>query len=168
MIHSEGDETSLKILTVCQSLLTLAESEKIGNTSDGDTLLGWSPPGIVCESILPTPAVMRTDGTRWARGRGNALHTVRKREDLDVLPAPVGHPGAAKDSTCHIYPAHRSEQDGLALHHCRSRQEAADGTDATSAISFGPWSQTLLAESTGETIGLVGQIDGRASVKAFS
>src|ERR1700686_4999763 len=113
MIHAEGDETSWKILAVCQSLLTLAESEKIGNTSDGDTLLGWSPPGIACESILPTPAVMRTDGTRWARGRGNALHPVRKREDPDVLPAPVGHPGAAKDSPCHIYPAHRSEQDGL-------------------------------------------------------
>jgi hypothetical protein len=51
MIHSEGDETSWKILAVCQFLLTLAESEKIGNTSDGDTLVGWSPPGIACERM---------------------------------------------------------------------------------------------------------------------
>jgi hypothetical protein len=35
MIHSEGYDTSLKILSVCQYLLTLAYGEKSGNTSDG-------------------------------------------------------------------------------------------------------------------------------------
>src|SRR5216684_1849983 len=38
----------------------LPHCQKRGNTSDGDTLLGWSPSGIACEPVLPTPAVMRT------------------------------------------------------------------------------------------------------------
>ncbi len=46
MIHSEGYETSVKILSVCQYLLTLASSEKIGNTSEGDTQLRRSRPSI--------------------------------------------------------------------------------------------------------------------------
>jgi poly(3-hydroxybutyrate) depolymerase len=127
-----------------------------GNTSDGDAQLWRSPPGVACKPISPTPAVMRTHGTRWARGRGNTLPLVDKRKDLDVLPAPVGYPGAAKRSTCHIDPAHRPEQDWLALHHCRRGQETADGTDATSASAFGSWSKTLLTQNTWQTIRLVG------------
>jgi hypothetical protein len=106
MIHSEGDETSLKILAVCQSLLTLAESQKIGNTSDGDTLLGWSRPGIACEPVLPTPAVMRTHGTRWARRRQNLWLGLNQGKDLNVLPTPVGYPGATQGSARHIHPPH--------------------------------------------------------------
>jgi hypothetical protein len=139
MVHSEGEETSLKILAVCQSLLTLAESEKIGNTSDGDTLVSRSPPGIACESVLPTPAVMRTHRTRWAGRRGKARRPAGKREDLDVLPAPVSHPGAAKCSPSHIQPPHRSEQDRLVLnkHGRRWRQETTDRAHATGSIPFG-------------------------------
>jgi hypothetical protein len=58
MIHSEGYETSLKILSVSQCFLTLAYGEKSGNTSDGDTQLRWSPPSIAGEPILPTSAMM--------------------------------------------------------------------------------------------------------------
>jgi len=79
MIHSEGYETLLKILSVCQYLLTLAYSEKSGNTSDGDTQLRWSKPGIACEPIVPTPTVMGTDGTRWAR-RQNLSASSEPRE----------------------------------------------------------------------------------------
>src|SRR5258707_1398116 len=102
MIHSEGDETSWKILAVCQSLLTLAESEKIGNTSDGDTLVGWSPPGIACEPVLPTPAVMRTHGTRWSRSRRNPWLGPKQRKRLKVLPTPSGHPGCTQRQCAHI------------------------------------------------------------------
>ncbi len=58
MIHSEDYDTSLKILSVCQYLLTLAYGEKSGNTSDGDTQLRWCPPSIAGEPVLPTPALM--------------------------------------------------------------------------------------------------------------
>jgi hypothetical protein len=46
MIHSEGDETSLEILSVYQCLLTLTCGEKRGNTSDADTqcLVGTTAP----------------------------------------------------------------------------------------------------------------------------
>jgi len=75
----------------------------------------------------------------------------------------MGRPGATKRSTCHIHPPHRSEQDRLSLNNGRRGQETAHRTDAPSAIAFGPWSQTLFAESTWQTIGLVGQIDGTLS-----
>ena len=128
MIHSEGNETTLEMLSVCQSLLRRAESEKIGNTSDDDTLLRRSPPGIAGESVLPTPAVMRTDGTRWARRRRNLWLGLDQGKDLNVLPAPVDHPGAAKRSTCHIHPPHRSNNDGFSLHRGRWRARD-DGRD---------------------------------------
>jgi hypothetical protein len=130
--------------------------EKSGNACDDDTQLWWSEPGIAVEPVLPTPAVMRTDGTRWARRRRHLCLSLDQGKDLDILPTPVGHPGAAKRSTCHIDPAHRPEQDWLALHHCRRGQETADGTDATSASAFGSWSKTLLTQNTWQTIRLVG------------
>jgi hypothetical protein len=110
---------------------------------------------------VPTPAVMRTHSPWWARRRGNALRYICKLKHLDILPVPVGDPGAAKRSTGYIYPPHRTEQDGLSLNNRRGwGQETTDGTDATSAIPFGTWSEALLLESTWQTIGLVGQIDG--------
>jgi hypothetical protein len=138
LIHSEGDETSLEILSVCQYLLTLASGEKSGNTSDGDTQLRWSPPGIACEPVLPTPAVMRTDGARWARRRQNLLLGLNHGKYLNVLPTPMGHPGAPQGPACHIHPPHRSEHDRLSLNGGRRGQETADRTDSTCPIPFGP------------------------------
>src|SRR5215470_4624173 len=91
-----------------------------------------------------------------------ARRLVRKRKDLDVLPAPVGHPGAAKRSPSHIDPADWSEQDRLAFnrHQCGRRQETANGADAARPIAFGSGCQALLSQRTGLTIGLVGQVDG--------
>ena len=89
MIHSEGDETLWKILSVCHSLLTLASREKIGNTSDGDTQLRWSPLGIACGPVLPTPVVMGTDDTWWTRRRQNLWLGLNQGKDLNVLPTPV-------------------------------------------------------------------------------
>src|SRR5437868_11603768 len=82
---------------------------------------------------------MRAHRTWWARGRGKARRHAGKRKDLDVLPAPVAHPGAAKCSPSHIHPPHRSEQDRLArnLHRCGWRQETTDRTHTTSPIPFG-------------------------------
>ena len=70
-------------------------------------------------------------------GKGSAAY--RKRKDLEVLPAPVGHPGAAKCSPSHIHPPDRSEQDRLALnrHRCGWRQETTDRTNTTGSIPFG-------------------------------
>jgi len=40
----------------------------------------------------------------------------RKRKYLDILPAPMSHPSAAKCSTCYIDPADRSEKMRISLH----------------------------------------------------
>src|SRR6266851_9126448 len=90
-------------------------SQKSGNASDTDTQLRWSGPGIAGESVLPTPAAMRTDGTRGARRRQNLLLGLTQGKDLNVLPTPMGRPDAAKRSTCHIHPPHRSNNDGFSL-----------------------------------------------------
>ncbi len=55
---------------------------------------------------------------------------------------------------------HRSKPDRFSRNLGRWRQETTDRTDTTSTIAFGPWVQTLLPQSTFETIGLVGQVDG--------
>jgi len=114
-------------------------SQKSGNASDTDTQLRWSGPGIAGESVLPTPAAMRTDGTRWARRRQNLLLGLNQGKDLNVLPTPMGRPDAAKRSTCHIHPPHRSNNDGFSLHRGRWRQETTDATSPTSTIAFGCW-----------------------------
>src|SRR2546423_7422402 len=80
---SERDNPFLKTLCACQFLLTLDYGKKSGNASNDDAQKWWSPPGIVCEPIVPTPTVMRTQGTRWARRRGTTLGHFRKRKDLD-------------------------------------------------------------------------------------
>jgi hypothetical protein len=77
-----------------------------------------------------------------------------------VLSAPVGDPGAAKRSTCHIHPPHRSENAGLRRDLRRRGQEAANSTNSTGTISFGSSSQALLTEGTSQTIVQQGHIDG--------
>ena len=73
MIPSEGYDTSLKILSVCQYLLTLAYGEKSGNTSDGDTRLRWCPPSIAGEPVLPTPALMSAGWHEVGEGEAKPL-----------------------------------------------------------------------------------------------
>src|SRR5207248_9757863 len=137
VIHSEGDVTSLNESLCLPLPPLLVGGEKRGNASQSDAPLRRSPPGIACEPILPTPAMMRTHSTGWT-GRRLGLRLGRSRgQHLHILPTPVGGPGTAKRSTGHIYPAHRSEQDGLALNHGRGRQETADRTDPTRPIAFG-------------------------------
>jgi len=70
----------------------------------------------------------------------------------------MGHPGAAKGSSGHIYPADRSEQNRLVFneHRCGWRQETTDRTHATGPISFGTGCQALFPQQTRLTIGLVG------------
>jgi len=70
---------------------------------------------------------MRTNGTRWARRRQHLLLGLNQGKDLNVLPTPMGRPGAAKRSTCHIHPSDRSEQDRLALKRVQAQMEARDG-----------------------------------------
>jgi hypothetical protein len=140
LIYSEGESTALKkLLEVAVSPLLL-QRQTSGNAGDTDTQLRWSEPGIACEPILPTPAVMRTNGTRWARRRQNLWLGLTQGKDLNELPTPVSYPGATKRSTCHIHPPDRSEQDRLSLnrHRRRGRQETAHSTDAPGAIAFGP------------------------------
>ena len=139
--------------------LPFASGQNRGNASNGDTQVRWSPPGVVCEPILPTPAIVRTDGTRWTRRRLGLLLGLSQRKHLNILSAPMGSPGASKRSTGHIYPPHRSEHDRLSLDNGRWGQETADCTDTTSAVAFGSRGQALLSQSTALTIGLVGQIN---------
>jgi len=115
IIHSEGRDIFSKNLSVGPFLLMLAGGEKSGNTCDSDTELRWSPPGVVSEPSVPTPAVMRTHGTGWTRRRLGLLLGLSQWKHLNILPTPVGGPATAKCSTGHIYPAHRSEHDGLSL-----------------------------------------------------
>src|SRR5258708_35474007 len=95
--------------------------------------------------------MMRTDGTGWTRRRLGLLLGLSQCKHLNILPAPVGGPGTAKRSTGHIYPAHRSEPDGLSLNNGRGRQETADPTDPPPSISFGPRGQTLAPHGTAPT-----------------
>ena len=164
MIHSEGYETSLKILSVCQYLLTLAYSEKIGNTSDGDTQLRRSPPGIVCEPILPTPVVMRTDGTRWARRRQNLSASSEPRE----VPQRIADASGPSRFDAEIGLPHPP----TALNRARpafARTVAGGGKRRRTALTRRARSplaasrQALLAKRTLVTIGLVGQIDSTLS-----
>ncbi len=112
--------------------------EKSGNPSHGNVQLGWSPPGIACEPVLPTKALMRTHRTGWTRRGLGLLLGPSQGKHLNILPTPVGDPGTAKRSSCHIDPPHRSENDGLARNLGRRRQETADPTFATRPIAFGP------------------------------
>lgn len=71
------------------------------------------------------------------------LGHLRKRKHLDILPAPMSHPCAAKRSTCYIYPADGSKKLRISLHRRRTGQETTNGTDPTSPIAFRASSQTL-------------------------
>src|SRR5215471_18525283 len=91
------------------------------NASNHNALSGWSGPGIAGKPIVPAPAVMRAHRTGWTSRRGKAQRRVCQRKDLDVLPAPVGHPAATKCSPGYIDPVEWSEQDWLTFHRQRSR-----------------------------------------------
>ena len=91
-------------VVVCQFLLSsLVAGEACGDAGNRDARLRWSRPGIAGEPILPTPPMMRPHRSWWASRRGNALWSVRQRKELHVLPAPMGHPAAAKRSAGHIH-----------------------------------------------------------------
>ncbi len=90
LIYSEGESTALKkLLEVAVSPLLL-QRQTSGNAGDTDTQVRWSEPGIACEPILPTPAVMRTHGTRWASRRQDLLLGLTQGKDLNELPTKVG------------------------------------------------------------------------------
>jgi hypothetical protein len=163
LIHSEGEGTALKKLLWWPVPPVLVHGEKSGNACDGDTPLRGSPPSVACEPIAPTPAMARTKGAGWTSRRFCLPLALSQGKHLYILPTPVGHPSATKRAPCHIHPSHRSEKDRLAFNRRRRRQEVANGADSASAIPFGPWRETLLAEGTWQTIGLVGQIDGPLS-----
>ena len=94
---------------VCASSSCLVVGEACSNASKRNARLRWSRPGIAGEPIVPAPAVMRAQRTWWAKERGKARRLVGKRKDLDILPAPVGHPPATKRSPSYIDPADWSE-----------------------------------------------------------
>src|SRR5215467_5082216 len=73
-----------------QFLLFLGVSEACRNESLRNTRLRWSRPGIAGEPNVPAPAAMRAHRTWWTKGRGKARRLVRKRKELDILPAKVG------------------------------------------------------------------------------
>jgi hypothetical protein len=147
----------------------LGAGEECGNESLSDALVGWSRPGIACEPILPTPAMMRPHSTGWSRRRGKARRHVGKRKDLDVLPAKVGSSRCgevlAQPHSPTIHPVDRSEQNRLAFNRYRRRwrQEPTDRTHATCSIPFGSGCQALFPQQPRLTIGLVGQVDGPLS-----
>ena len=141
----------------------LVAGEKSGNTGNTDTHLRGSPPSIVVEPGLLTPAMARTNGPGGTRRRFCLRQSLRQWKRLNILPSPVGNPAATKRAPCHIHPSHRPKKDRL-TRKCRSLgQETADYTHPTSPVAFGPWCQALLSQSTGLTIGLVGQVHGSLS-----
>ena len=141
----------------------LGYGQKSGNASDSDAQLWWSAPGVACEPVVPAPAMMRTDGPRWARGRRKALGDLSQRNHLDMLPAPVGSPGAAKSAAWHIHPPCRCLESSLRRDLQRRGQEAANSTDATSTIASGSSPQTLLTEHTFLAVIQRGYVNGSLS-----
>jgi hypothetical protein len=101
---------------------------------------------------------MRTDSTRWTRRRLGLRLGLSQGKHLHILP-PHENSVAADRSTCHVYPAHRAENEELLRNLGRCRQEAADGTNPASAIPFGPFRQTLFSKRTALTIGLISKVD---------
>ena len=161
MISSEGRKYIIEKAVVFADFPPwLVAGEECRNTSNHNAQLGWSPPGIACESVAPTPAVMRTNRTRWAGRRRNARGDLSERDHLDILLAPMSHPHAAKHLTCHVYPPDGSEKMRIELHRRRTRGETADCTDSTSTVAFRPSSQTLFPQFTMRTICLRGDVDG--------
>jgi len=139
LIHSEGEGTALKQLLCWWSVPPcLVHSQKSGNTSKSDAPLRWSPPGVACEPILPTPAMMRTHRTGWTRRRLSLRLGWSQWKQFHILLTPVSGPGATKCSTCYIHPAHWSEHDRLARNLGRWGQETTHSTHSTGTISFRP------------------------------
>src|SRR5689334_22223242 len=74
---SEGDSTSAK-LSLCLPIPPgLGAREKGGDACHSDTLLRWSPPGVACEPMGPTPTIMRPHSPRRARRRRGFLRACR-------------------------------------------------------------------------------------------
>jgi hypothetical protein len=72
------------------SLPVLAHGHRRRHTSDGDAEAGWSPPDIACQSVLPTRALMRTNGTRRAGRERSPLRVFSQRKHFHELLAKVG------------------------------------------------------------------------------
>lgn len=119
----------------------------------------WSEAGIASESVLPAPAMARTNGSGRMRRGFRLRQSLRQWKHLNILPPPVGCPSATKRTPCHIHPSHRSEKDRLTLKRRRLGQETADHTHPTRPVAFGSRGQALLAQSARLTIGLIGQVD---------
>ena len=103
MIPSEGYDTSLKILSVCQYLLTLAYGEKSGNTSDGDTQLRWCPPSIAGEPVLPTPALMSAGWHGVGEGEAKPLDGSELKEGSQRI-ADASEPSRCADQIDQPHP----------------------------------------------------------------
>jgi hypothetical protein len=139
----------------------LLNGEKGGDEGSGNTQLRWSPPGIRCESVRPTPAVMRTYCTRgtWWRETPRCVDCANGRskcgEGLD-LPHPPS-----------IHPSDWSEWDRLSRNRGRWRQETAHCTHPTGTIAFGSSPQTLLFERTRFTVASEAQVNGTLRERIF-
>ena len=153
----------MKKLLVLAIPPVLVAGEKSGNTGNTDTHLRGSPPSIAVEPGLPTPAMARTNGPGRTRRRFCLRQSLRQWKHLNTLPSPVGNPAATKRAPCHIHPSHWPKKHRLTLKRRSLGQETADYTHPTSPVAFGLWRQALLSQSTGLTIGLVGQINGSLS-----
>ena len=115
-----------------------------GNAGDTDTQLRGSEHGIAVEPILPTPAVMRSDGTRWTRRRQKLWLCLNQGKDLNILPARVGSSRCDEAlDQAHSPNIHESRIGPSRIgfrgsrHRRRGRQETAQPTFAPGAIPFG-------------------------------
>src|SRR5258708_36832859 len=78
------------------SLSVLAHDKRRRHTGDGDAEVRWSPPGVARQSVLPTPATVRTDRTGRTRGGRSPLRVFSQGKHLDELPAPIADPVGTK------------------------------------------------------------------------
>jgi hypothetical protein len=102
-----------------------------------------SPPGIACESILPRHSMMRTNSPIRSRWRRASFSGLGQGKHFHILLAPVGHPGAAKRSTCHIFPTNGSVEPDPLLDRGTDVRQVAKPMDKTNPVGWCSFSQTL-------------------------
>ena len=117
---------------------------------------------MACEPIRPSPTVMRSHRTWWARGRGKARRHAGKRKDLDVLPAKVGS-SRCGEVLAQAHPPSGSVRAGpVCAQQAQVRGEARDdGPHSRDGLDplWPPFARHCSEPRTRLTIRLIGQVD---------
>jgi hypothetical protein len=115
-LHSEREITIRQryCMHCCMILLFQARASLVTkpcrDTCNSHLPLWRSEPGIACESILPRHPMVRTNRPIRSRWRRASFLGLGQGKNFHKLLLPMGGPGAAQRSTCHIFPLNGAHQ----------------------------------------------------------